>query len=805
MNFQLFNLLFPIACTMFKLNFKIAIRNLRKNYGIALISVGGLAIAIAAFILILLYVTYEKGYDKSNPDYANIYQVGRKLKDYNTSYTPAPLAQLIKANCPEVVAAGKLKRNMLDFAVISDHSKIYLSNCLTADYEAALIFKLHPENGLKKPAGNDQMLFYLNKTDMQTLFPGKKNDKPELVTLGSKNTGQTATISGAIVPDKHSNIQYNALTVANEIGTGEGFGAGDYLSYIQVKPGTDMVRLQQKIEKLYQEGMRKDGISTRNVSIGTPVIFLDPLSNLHLKPLAGSDAGSKVVMVILLLGFLILLIACINFTNLTIAQANKRAKEVGIKKVLGAHRRMLTFQFITEIFVTCVIAVILSLILAELFLPAFNNFFHVPLSIWRSDSELIFFIPLLLFGVVMVAGIYPALVLSGYNPARVLKGNFQTSIESHWLQKSLLVFQFVIAVVFIAGLLIISAQIRYMRSSDMGFNPSQVVYVKNIVGYNQSANFASVRRKIMKIEGIRSVTVSNIIPDGSAAAADTYTLEGKTKSLDVIDVDFDYFETLDIKLKEGRLFSAAFKTDTAAAAILNESAVAQYGLGQPIGKTIYGCKGSYTIVGIIKDFKSQGYENAVQPTVYTMKSPCSGFKTCIMLKINPEHMAAALAALKAQWMDINKYDGEDMRYEFLDDRYGKLFKKQELLQAVFFSSSMLSICIAVLGLFAMAKFITDSRTKEIAVRKILGANHLEILKLLNSSFLIMAVLANVIAWPIAYILADKWLKTFAYRADLSFIPFGTAAMITILITLITVSLQATKAVKSNPVKALKYE
>lgn len=790
---------------MFKLNFKIAIRNLRKNYGVTMISIGGLAIALSAFIMILLYVSYEKSYDKSNPDYANIYQVGRRFKDYNTSYTPAPLAQLIKENCPEVVAVGKMQRNTLDFAVISGHSKIYLNNCLTADYDAAQMFRLYPENGLKKPAGKEERLFYLNNSAMRALFPGKKNDSPELVMLGSKNTGQTATVSGAIVPDIHSNIQYDALSIAYELGTGEGFSADGYLSYIRVKPGTDLNGLQQKIEQLYQAGMRKDGISAQNVSLGSQVIFLDPLSNLHLKPQAGTDTAYKVVMVILLLGFLILLMACINFTNLTIAQASKRAKEVGVKKVLGAQRQMLTLQFITEIFVQCVIAIILSLILAELFLPAFNNFFHVPLSIWHSNSELIFLIPLLLLGMVMVAGIYPAFILSGFKPASVLKGNFQTSIESHWLQRSLLVFQFTIAVIFIAGLLIVSAQLRYMRSADMGFNPSQVVYIKNIVGYNQAASFSMVRQKIMKIEGIQSVTVANVIPDGSATGSNTYSLEGKEKPMDFIDVDFDYFETLGIKLKEGRLFSTAFKTDTASSAILNESAVAHYGLKQPIGKTIQGCKSSYTIVGVIKDFKSQGFENAVRPTIYTMNNKCSGFKTCIMLKIDAGQMASALAALKSQWMDINKYDGEDMRYEFLDDRYGKLFQKQELLQSLFFSSSMVTICIAVLGLFAMAKFMTTSRTKEIAVRKILGANNLQILKLLNSSFLLMAMLANLLAWPVAYILAEKWLKTFAYRVDLSFIPFVTAALITILITVITVSLQAAKTVKRSPVKALRYE
>jgi putative ABC transport system permease protein len=532
--------------------------------------------------------------------------------------------------------------------------------------------------------------------------------------------------------------------------------------------------------------------------------FLDPLSNQHLRPKAGNDAPYKILIALSVLGILILVIACINFTNLSIAQAAKRAKEVGIKKVMGAYRSQLTVQFLTEIFIQCFVATILALILAELVLPNFNKLFHVNLLIWHIDNDLFWQLPSILCLITIIAGIYPALVLSGFKPALVLKGNFSTSKQSSWLRNGLLVFQFSIAVIFIIGLFIINAQLKYMHNQDLGFTANQVVYIKNLSLFNKPDKFKPVRDKILKIPGIKSATVATFIPGGQNGL-NSYTANGLKANIDFVDVDFDYLKTLDIKLKEGRFFSDEFKTDTVNAAVINESAVAKYGIKNPIGETIRGCNIDYKIIGVIKDFKTLGFESPVQPTIYAIKNPCGSYKTQIMLKIAENRMADVLAALKAQWPQINPLDGEDFRYEFLDELYGKLFKKQEQLQSVFFAAALLTIFIAILGLFAFAKYITTGRIKEIAVRKILGASNVQIFKLINSSFFIMVIIANIVSWPLAYILTKKWLETFAYRIDLPLFPFMLSAAITILLTIITVSIQANSAVKANPVDALKYE
>lgn len=790
---------------MFKLNFKIALRNLWKNKVITTINVGGLSVALTAFILVVMYANYETSFDKENPNYDNIYVVGITYPEFKTYYTAAPFAKAIEQNFPEVESVGIIKGSSFELTIKNGKNTLFTKNILQADYNAAKILNIKPEGGLVKPTGDVERLSYLSNESMKTLFPNKKDNKPEMVGFGASNSGITGIIAGSIKNDLHSNFTFDGVSIANQLGEGDNYDMNDYTIYLQVKPETDLVNLEQKITNLYRVELLKGKTDQKSIDeIKGISTFLDPLSNLHLKPKAGNNAPYKILIALFVLGILILVIASINFTNLSIAQATKRAKEVGIKKVLGAYRFQLTTQFLVEIFMQCFAATVLALILAELVLPNFNNLFQTHLSIWRIDNDLSWQLPLILGVITLIAGIYPAMVLSGFKPAVVLKGNFSSSKQSHWLRNGLLVFQFSIAVVFIIGLFIINSQLKYMSKEDLGFTANQVVYIKNISLFNNPVKFEPVRERILKIPGIKSVTVATFIPGGENGV-NSYTANGLKANIDFVDVDFDYFKTLEIKLEEGRFFSNEFKTDTANSAVINESAVAKYGIKNPIGQTIRGCNIDYKIIGVIKDFKTQGFENAVQPTVYAIKDPCGGYKMQIMLKIEENKMAEALTTLKAQWPEINPQDGEDFRYEFLDELYGKLFKKQEQLQSMFFAAALLTIFIAILGLFAFAKYITNGRIKEIAVRKILGASDVQILKLINRSFFILVVLANIISWPVAYILTKMWLETFAYRINLSLLPFVTSAIITILLTVLTVSIQARKAVKTNPADALKYE
>jgi len=793
---------------MFKLNLKIALRNLWKNKGITAINIGGLSVALAAFILVVLYFNYETGYDKTNPNYNEIYIVGRTLKDQKSNYTAAPFGKAIQKNIPEVVAVGTMKYSFFEIPVRKDDNATFLKKCLILDYNAAKMFALKPDDGiLKKPEGASA-LFYLNAQHYQTLFPAKKKGGEELITLGSKSMGITEKVHNIIQSNPHSIIDFDAVSMFANIGDGEDYKGNSYYTYIQVKPETDVNALEQKINALFKKELLQSGENQQSEYYKTTTVFLDALKNQHLSPKAGNNANYKLLLALSVLGGAILIIACINFTNLSIAQAAKRAREVGVKKVMGAYRFQLAFQFLTEIFLQCLLGLILALTIAELILPRFNQVFDVTLNIWSGDSSLYWQLPLVLLVISLISGFYPALVLSGFKPALVLKGNFQTSKQTHWLRNGLLITQFVVAVVFIIGLLIINSQLKYMRTEDVGFKTDQVVYIRNMTIFSRVEKFKPLRDQMLKIPGVKSATVASALPDGSPTEKNNYNIDGKAYDMSFIDVDYDYFETLGIQIKEGRTFSRNFNVDTARSAILNETAVKRYGLTNPVGKKIKGCKNlEYTVVGVIKDFKSLGFEKAVEPTLYVMNNPCGNEmkRTSILLNIDQQSMGTALKALKKEWSGINKIDGDDFRYEFLDEMYGKLFKNQEKLQSVFFAAAMLTIFIAMLGLFAFAKFLTNSRVKEIAVRKILGASDLQIFKLINSSFFVIVIIANALAWPLAYVFTKRWLDTFAYRIDLPILPFIISIFATVFLTILTVSLQARNAVKASPVDALKYE
>jgi putative ABC transport system permease protein len=792
---------------MFRLNLKIALRNLWKNKGYTAINIGGLAIALAAFIIVILYVTYETGYDKDLKNYDRIYQVGRSLPDFKTDYTPAPLAKAVKDHFPEVEIAGRTKSIPFEFPMNTDHGRVYTKKALQLDQQTAKMFNIIPSGG---PDEEEELKLnmYIPELLKKQLFPDPKTTFPQFIMLGPKAAAQKEIVWGTIDRvDEHSNLKFDIVAIGKDIAFGDkDYGTNNHHTYIQVKKGTNIPALEKKIDQLYKKELIKAGVEPNDRRIaGRSVIFLDALKNLHLKPVAGSDTNYKVVMALFGLSMLILIIACINFTNLSIVLAAKRAKEVGIKKVMGAYRLSLTFQFITEIFMQCFIAVILALALAEMMLPLFNNIFSTPLSMLKGIGFLIWQLPLILVSVTLISGIYPAMILSGYKPAQVLKGNFQTSYKTLWLRNSLLVGQFGIAIVFIVGLLVVNSQLKYMRAEDTGFKPEQVLYIKNIVTFTEPWSFEPVREKILKIPGVNYVSASSDLPDGSKPGTNTYKIEGKEATIDFINTDYDYFETLGIALKEGRFFSKDFKSDEEHGAVLNETAVARYGITNPVGKTIRGCNIDYKIVGVIKDFKSQGFERATSPTIYTLKNPCSFSKDKILINVDQNRMSLVLAALKQQWPDINKTDGDDFRYEFVNELYGRLFKKQEQLQSVFFFAAALTIFIALLGLFAFSAFTVTNRIKEISIRKILGATDLQMFKMLNTFFIWIVFIANLIAWPAAYLLARKWLDTFAYRIEMPLIPFMAAALISTILTILTVSVQARKAVKANPAQALKYE
>lgn len=790
---------------MFKLNFNIVLRNLKRYPVNTFINIGGIAVAITAFIVIMLYTQYENGFDVANPNYKNIYLVGRDLPNNVTNYTSPEFATKIREGCPEIELTGKVKYTSFEFAMWSANARIYVKNVLSVDYDAYRIMSFDVRGGVLKPKETGERRFLLSESDFKSLFPNNKNFNPEMVGVGNKAYGQNSTVDGAFKPDLHSTLVFDGLAVTDDIAAGMDSADNSYMTFIQVKPNTDIANLQHKINTIYKQLLSKDISDVGSAGNKENLIFLDPLSNLHLHPKAGTANNKKVVDVIMYLGFLVLLLGCINSVNMNIAQAIKRAKEIGVKKVMGASRQSLVLQFMLEIFIQCSIAGIIGLIAMEFLLPVLNNVLDVNLSLWTGNSNVFLIIALSLFIATIVSGLYPAIVLSSYKPALVLKGNFDNSLQSQWLKKALLIFQFSIAIAFITGLSIVGAQLNYMQTEDKGFSASQVVYIRNMAVFDKEDVFKPVKERILKMEGVQSVSVANSVPASPTPLSQLFSVDGKENYFSAVSVGFDYFETLDVKLAEGRFFSTQFVADTASSIILNEAAVKRYGILNPVGKVIRGCKTAYTIVGVIKDFKSEGFEKAVEPTVYTIRNSCGDAKIAILIKLDQNKVSGALSDLKSNWAEINKLDGEDFRYDFMDNLYSQLFKKQEQLKFIFSCLSAITILIALFGIYAYARFITNSRRKEIAVRKILGANNLQIMRLLNGHFTWMIVISNILAGAIVYVVASRWLENFAYKQDISVVPFIVTGLVTTTLIVVTVCFHAFRALKAKPVTILKYE
>jgi putative ABC transport system permease protein len=790
---------------MFKLNFRIAIRSLQKNLGNTFINIGGMAVAIAAFLVIVLYVKYEKEYDASNPNYENIYLVGRNLQDNISNLMSPQFANKIKEVAPEVDLVGKIKYTTFEFALSSKSARIYEKNVLTADFDAYKILNFKVNDEVFKYAKQPERNFFLSENNYRTLFPNKKDQSPELVGIGNVAEGMTSKVQGRFKEEPHSNFIFDGLAIGNDISEGQDLTDYSYTTFIQVKPNTDIENLTRKLNTLYLSNFIKRDESIKPRNQDRNIIYLDPLKNLHLKARSSVNNSERIVEVILYLGILVLLLACVNFINMSIAQSSIRAKEIGVKKVMGASKNGLIMQFLFEIFIQCVIAAILGLIAAEFIVPVVNNLFEIHLSIWTGDQSVLFIIGLMLVAVTLLAGLYPSFVLSSYKPAVLLKGNFSNSAENQGLKKALLVFQFSIAIAFIVGLLVIRGQLNYMQTQDKGFSTNQVLCIRNMMIFDNQDVFKPVKDQLLKIDGVKSVSVANHIPTGPKASSQIYSVNGNDQYLNPVAVDIDFFQTLDVKLASGRFFSEKFKTDTATAVILNETAVKKYNLINPIGKLIRGCNTSFQIVGVIKDFKADGFENAVEPTVYSLKNKCGDYKTLVLIKVNQGKIPQVLRTLKSSWSSINKRDGDDFRYDFMDNLYGKLFKKQEQLRFVFTCLSTITILVALCGLYAYAKYITNTRLKEIAIRKILGANNLQIFTILNNYFVWLIILSNLIAAPIVYIYGNYWLEGFAYKQSISILPFVLTSLLTVLLTVVTVFIQALKAIKTRPVVALRYE
>ncbi|TDE18530.1 ABC transporter permease [Dyadobacter psychrotolerans] len=793
---------------MLKNYLKIAFRNLWKHKAFSFINIMGLTVGMSAGFLIFLYVNFELSYDAFNSKADRIYRLVTDLKTpsetINSSTCSWAFAPPLKNDFPEIEAFTRLSGG--SFLVRKGDVKFQETKTIFADSSLFRIFDFKLIHGNPETALKEQLSIVFTEKAAKKYFG---DSDPVGQTLLLSGEGLPATVTGVMqdIPE-NSHIKadmfvsMSTLTQRFNKGIDDQWGNFGADTYFLLKPGASPKSLEKKFPAFLQSHAGK----TMKESQMFYTLFLEPLKDIHLHSTRGSlDAGSiNNVYIFSVVALFILLIACINFVNLTTARSVERAKEVGIRKVVGAPKSLLAKQFISESILVCLIAFVFSLALSSALLPLFNTLSGKIIS-QGIFYDLPFVGALFLAAIVIgiLAGLYPALVLSSFEPVVVLKGRFTTSFKGILLRKGLVTLQFGISIALIIATIVVYTQMDFMRTRDLGFTKDQMLII-NTEGDPKRDAF---RNSISEVSGVKSTATSSSVPGGGNPGAYS-ELENKSgdmqiANLDLYFVDFDYVPQFNLKMAAGRAFSREFGTDTTQAMLINEAAVKLLGYNSPeqaVGKRFrqWGREGK--IVGVIKDFHYRSLQEKITPLTMRIEPRSSDL---VSVKIDGENMKETIAAIENRWKTT--MPERPFSYYFMDEFFDRQYRSEERFEKLFFNFSILAIFISCLGLLGLASYSTMQRTKEIGVRKVMGASVGSIVGLLSKDFLKLVLIAFVIASPLAYYGMFKWLEKFAYRTDIKWWVFLTAAVLSFIIAFATVSFQSIKAALMNPVKSLKSE
>ncbi|MCL7988098.1 ABC transporter permease [Sphingobacterium sp. lm-10] len=794
---------------------KTAWRNFKKNSLFSGINILGLSIGFAGFILSYQYINRETSYDTWNPNRENIYLVGLTYNGDYTDQTPPSLAPAIMEEFSEIVLAGRAVPYMYGSYPIFGKETARVKNALLVDSAAATIFQMKTQDGrlfteLDKIEGtiaNEEISALLfHKDSLPTA------EAPIEFKALSLEQSFYETFYGITERRKPSVLAYDMLLVKpvyDEVEHGNSF---TFQTYIQVEHKTDIAALTEKISRYYEQNTAQHHL-VKSSAFANGKVYLDPLTNLHLQPKHGSTLPYITIWVLGGLSVIILILSAINFTNLVIAQSENRAKEIGIKKLFGVRRSALIVQFMVEVFIQCLIAAGIAWFVLIISSNALQKWFNDDLSEYLYHTNTLWQLGIAIVMTTAIAGIYPALFLSGFKPIAMLRGNRQTAHTRIGFRTVLLTFQFVIASIFISGIIIINSQLDYMRSSERGFETEQVISFKGMslvfeVGNDWKNDF---RSRLINSGSITHVaTTSNSPAEGQPPVKKQFHGPKRTTEVDLVGVDLDYFDLLSIPLVTGRntLTPVEFEQDTINHfAVINESMAKAMDIDQPLGQKISGCDTHFTIIGVVKDYKAYGFENKVAPAVYSFKDECgaSSYKLDVLIRAEKGKTKEALAAMDVEWKKNPNSERLPLDYTFMDNNYAQLQAKEEQLKNVSSAFATIAIVIAALGLFNLTAYHVTSKRKEVSIRKVLGASILQLFFLLNKPFLKVFVVANLVAIPIGYFLLKRWLENFAYQINLSPWPFIISAISLVVVMLITISIQSLQAAIANPVDSLRDE
>jgi len=801
--------------TMFASYCKLTFRAINKHRIYSFINIAGLAIGIACCILIVLYIQFEFSFDKYHDKADRIFLLKRHGyfggKENTSSSNNALAAGFIKKDFPEVEDTVRIGF-MPNPAVLCEEKKFYESRVLYADDSFFEFFTYPMTKGDPKSALQAPFSVVITEEIAEKYF-GKKNPMGKSLRI---NNQDNFTVTGVIknVP-RNSHLLFDMLcsfqTLYSKYPRGHAFlndfTSNRYWTYILLQKGIDPGTLESK----FPDFIKKYGGTKLKIFGISMEYFLMPLTDIHLHtPLSGGKTGIGTILYIYifaLIAGIVLIIACINFVNLTTARSAKRAQEVGMRKVLGAQKSELVRQFLFESFFYSVISLLLALGLAEFALPTMSSIAGYELAI--DLTHMLWLFPALLGIAVfvgLIAGSYPAFFLAAFQPGRVLKGGTKTGAGNSFFRNVLVVMQFSISVVLIIGTIIITRQLDYMKNKNPGFDKEQVV-VLPFRDEELRKSLATIKNELQVHSDIVNVSVSSDIPGQypqyNQKLPEGFSMSQSQLMYDLV-VDEDFIPTLGMEIVAGRNFSREFGADQKASAIINETAAKEFGWENPLGKKIGDYRGIRTVIGVVRDYHQIPITQEIKP-LYIRFDPGDVYNPYRMLSIRiaPGSVSRAMKYIEKTWNTI--YPIHPFDYFFLDESFNDQFKETERIRELISYFAGLAIFIACLGLFGLTSFVAEQRTKEIGIRKVLGASTSGIVFMISKELAKMIVLANAIAWPVAYFVMRNWLQTFPYRENISVLIFIFSGIIVLFIGLATISFQSIKAGLTDPVDSLKYE
>ena len=800
---------------MYRNYLKIALRNIIRHKGYSIIHVVGLAIGMTCCILILLWVQDELSYDRYHENADRIHRlcldanIGTQLR---APVTMAPAAPAMIKDFPEVVNAARIvrpERVSVEYQdrTFQEEDVGYADNSVFGIFTFPFISG-DPQTALTTPYS------VVITEEMARKYFGDQEPVGKMLRLDDE---ADFTVTGVVknVPG-NSHFNFNMLRSLETLYREdpelmEAWVTARFYTYLLLSEDCDIAQLEEKFASFVDRHMG----NILSAIGGTVKLFLQPLTRIHLYSDFGGDlsANGDITYVYLFSGIalFVLLIACFNFVNLATARSASRAREVGMRKTLGASRGKLVAQFLGESLIFSFISIALACILLEMALPLFNPVAQRELSL--NYFQMPWLIPGLLglaLVVGLLAGCYPAFFLSSFKPVRVLKGTWSAGASGSGFRRVLVVAQFVISIALIIGTITVYNQIDFMKNKKLGFDKEHVLVIP---GMNRAVrqSYPSIRDELTNIPGVRAVGGASLVP-GRGVTKSIFFPEGFSESqpqtMDYLLVDPEYIPAMGMEMAAGRNFSAHLASDSSESAIINQTAARRFGWDNPIGKTFRLPRlpgdeeepSIVTVIGVVKDFHVTSLHQKIEPLIifYDVSSV-----TNISVRIAPENITHTMDLLKREWNKINPQRPFD--YFFMDESFDSQYRAEERLGTITLYFSLLAIFIGCLGLFGMSSYTVEQRTREIGVRKVLGATIAGIVLLLSKEFARWVAVANIIAWPAAYLLADRWLEDFAYRIGISWTTFVLAGFLALSIALIAVSFQAVKAALANPVDTLRYE